>query len=140
MFTSAERMAALQGARVTRLCVGVASHTRWMQRAAEEVAEVLARETLRRPHTILFANAAGRVHDAERAGAALAAQIANTVRWGDCMEDIHSRRPDCVLEVGPGQALTRMWNQRFPDVPARSCDDFRSALAIREWIVGLGAA
>ena len=140
MLTSAERIAAKQGARVTRLCVGVASHTRWMQRAAEEFADSLARVTLRRPHTILFTNAAGRVHDAARAGTALAAQIASTVRWDDCMEDVHSRGPDCVLEVGPGQALARLWNQRFPDIPARSCDDFRSASAIREWIEGLGAA
>lgn len=136
MLTSAELIAAQQGARVTRLCVGIASHTRWMCRAAEEFADALTRESLGRPHTILFSNAAGRVHDGAQAGTALAAQIASTVRWDDCMEDIHSRGPDCVLEVGPGQALARMWNQRFSDVPARSCDDFRSASAVTEWIVG----
>ena len=37
---------------------------------------------------------------------------------------------------GPGAALARMWNQRFSDVPARSCDDFRSASAVTDWIVG----
>jgi hypothetical protein len=41
----------------------------------------------------------------------------------------------CVLEIGPGQALSRMWNQRYPDTPARSCDDFRSASAVTDWIM-----
>jgi [acyl-carrier-protein] S-malonyltransferase len=27
-----------------------------------------------------------------------------------------------------------MWNQRYPDVPARACDDFRSAAAIAAWL------
>jgi [acyl-carrier-protein] S-malonyltransferase len=138
MLEHAERTASRRGARVTRLCVGIASHTRWMRQAAEDFAEVLNHVPLSRPHTVLFSNAAGRVHDAAPAGTALAAQIASTVRWDDCMEDIHARGPHCVLEVGPGQALARMWNQRYPDIPARSCDDFRSCSAVREWIVGLG--
>jgi len=27
-----------------------------------------------------------------------------------------------------------MWNDRFPDVPARSIDEFRSARAIVDWV------
>jgi len=27
-----------------------------------------------------------------------------------------------------------MWNQRFPDVPARSVDEFRSLSAIVNWV------
>jgi [acyl-carrier-protein] S-malonyltransferase len=50
------------------------------------------------------------------------------------MENIAARKVTCVLEVGPGQALARMWNQRFPTVPARACDDFRSAAAIAAWL------
>jgi [acyl-carrier-protein] S-malonyltransferase len=140
LLADAERLASQRGARVTRLCVGVASHTPWMRPAAEEFAEALARAPLNRPGAILFSNAAGRVRDASQAGRALAEQIATTVHWDDCMEDIRTRGPECVLEVGPGQALARMWNQRFPDVPARSCDDFRSASAICEWVLRLGAA
>jgi [acyl-carrier-protein] S-malonyltransferase len=86
----------------------------------------------------LFSNAADRIHDAAQAGRALAAQIATTVRWDECMENISARAPDCVLEIGPGQALARMWNQRYPDIPARSCDDFRSRSTLIEWIAGLG--
>jgi [acyl-carrier-protein] S-malonyltransferase len=50
------------------------------------------------------------------------------------MDSIAARQVRCVLEIGPGQALARLWNQRHPDIPARSCDDFRSAAAIAGWI------
>ena len=136
MLAQADRDATRRGARTTRLCVSVASHTPWMRAAADEFAQVLAHTPLQRPRVPLFSNAASRVNDAARAAHALAAQIASTVRWDDCMEDIHARGPRCVLEVGPGQALARMWNQRYPQVPARSCDDFRSASAVAEWIKG----
>jgi [acyl-carrier-protein] S-malonyltransferase len=49
------------------------------------------------------------------------------------------RRVGCVLEIGPGAALARMWNQRFPDVPARSVDEFRSRSAIVDWVKRHGA-
>lgn len=137
MLEHAERAALRQGARVTRLRVGIASHTPWMRQAAENFAAILADGPLSRPRTALFSNAAGRVHDAAQARTALAAQIARTVYWDDCMDDIHARAPGCVLEVGPGQALARMWNQRHPDIPARSCDDFRSVSAVVAWIEAL---
>jgi [acyl-carrier-protein] S-malonyltransferase len=40
----------------------------------------------------------------------------------------------CVLEVGPGSALSRMWNSRNPTLPARSVDEFRTADAIARWV------
>jgi [acyl-carrier-protein] S-malonyltransferase len=61
-------------------------------------------------------------------------QIAQTVRWSACMDQIHMRRVGCVLEIGPGAALARMWNQRFPDVPARSVDEFRREASVVDWV------
>ena len=39
-----------------------------------------------------------------------------------------------ILEIGPGQALARMWNQRYEDVPARSVDEFKRVEAIAAWV------
>jgi [acyl-carrier-protein] S-malonyltransferase len=39
-----------------------------------------------------------------------------------------------VLEIGPGSALASMWNKRYPEVPARSVDEFRSERSVREWV------
>lgn len=122
------------GAHCTRLRVAVASHTRWMLGAAESFAHTLSGITFHSPTTLLFSNSADRIRDAATAKTALAAQIAQTVRWDECMENIATRQVTCVLELGPGQALTRMWNQRHASIPARASDDFRSASAIAAWL------
>lgn len=130
---TAERLARAAGAQCTWLKVDVASHTPWMQAAADEFALVLSTLPLKAPSVPLFSNAADRIASGECAAHALALQIAQTVRWSACMDHIHMRRVGCVLEIGPGSALARMWNQRFPDVPARSVDEFRSPSAIIDW-------
>ncbi|RCW66665.1 ACP S-malonyltransferase [Pseudorhodoferax soli] len=130
----AEAAARAAGAHATPLRVAVASHTPAMQPAAAAFAERLAGLPLARPHTPLFSNAADRVASAAQAGQALAAQIATTVRWDECMDNLHARGVDRVLEIGAGQALARLWNQRHPGVPARAADEFRSAQAIAAWL------
>jgi len=130
----AERALAMQNARCTRLRVRVASHAPGMRDAAVDFLQTLSEVELAKPRVALFSNAADRIHDAAGARHALAAQIADTVRWDECMENIRARNVACVLEIGPGQALTRMWNEAYPDVPARSCDEFRSAAGVVKWV------
>lgn len=123
------------GARCTRLAVAVASHTPLMQVAVARVGAWLDTTPRRRPATPLFANLGGeRVRDADHARQALAGQIASTVAWDDCMDALHARQPRCVLEMGAGQALARLWNQRHPEVPARASDEFRSAEGVVAWV------
>jgi [acyl-carrier-protein] S-malonyltransferase len=133
----AERTLAMQNARCTQLRVGIASHTPWMRDAAVDFLQSLSGLNFHAPHTALFSNADDRVRDAAGAKHALAAQIADTVRWDQCMENIRARNVACVLEIGPGQALARIWNARYPDVPARSCDEFRSPAGIAKWLAAL---
>jgi len=124
------------GAHCTPLRVEVPSHTPAMQPAAEAFATLLAGLPLRAPTLPLFSNTSGeRLWNALQAADALAAQIARTVQWAACMDQIHARRVTCVLEIGPGAALARLWNQRHPDVPARSVDEFRSVTAIADWAI-----
>jgi len=122
-------------ARCTLLRVELASHTRWMAGASQALAQRLESLDPRRPATVLFANATGRrvltVNDARRA---LAAQISQCVRWTECLQGIAERRLGCVLEIGAGAALSRQWNERYPHIPARSADEFRSVAAIAAWV------
>ena len=122
------------GAHVTMLNVHVASHTPWMAEAARSFEALLASRRFASPQVPLLSNVAGRVRDGAPARSALARQIDHTVRWDECMEGIAARRVRCVLEIGPGQALARMWNQRHPDIPARSADEFRSLRGVVDWI------
>ena len=129
-----EGAAVAEGAHCTLLRVAVASHTPAMRPAAEAFVQVLAGLPLARPRTVLFSNAADRIASGDQARSALAAQIATTVRWDECMENLHARGVDRVLEIGAGQALARLWNTRFPEVPARSADEFRSVRAVVRWL------
>jgi [acyl-carrier-protein] S-malonyltransferase len=131
---AAAQLALTAGAHCTRLKVDVASHTPWMQAASDAFSITLSTLPLQSPRFPLFSNAADRITSGKQAAGALARQIAQTVRWSACMDNIHARQVGCVLEVGPGAALARIWNQRFPDVPARSVDEFRSASAIIDWV------
>jgi [acyl-carrier-protein] S-malonyltransferase len=130
----AQSRLAAQGARCQRLAVAVASHTPLMQAAAESFNAALAARPLAPPRLPLFANALDRVRHAPAARDALVRQIHSTVQWDDCMDNLHARRVDCVLEIGPGAALARLWNVRHADVPARSVDEFRSAAGVVAWV------
>lgn len=123
-----------RGWRCTPLNVSLASHTRWLRDAVGCFDQALAGCALQRPARPLASNALGRVRDAAEARKALAQQIAQTVRWDDCMDLIAAQRVQAVLEIGPGQALARLWNDRHPDTPARSVDEFRSSGSIVAWI------
>ncbi len=129
-----------EGARCVRLPVRVASHTRWMADAArafralsESDEEPVAQWAPPRGVLVM-----GRDGDAVHAPAAireaLAGQIDHTVQWEACMQTLSERGARCVLEVGPGAALARMWRGRHPGVPARSVDEFGSRDAVLRWV------
>jgi [acyl-carrier-protein] S-malonyltransferase len=130
---AAARHAEESGLRVTALNVALASHTRWMRPALPSFAAVLDDVVLARPALPLVSNALGRIHSATQARDALLRQIAETVRWDECLDLIEAQRVDVVLEIGPGQALARTWNERHPEIPARSADEFRSRSAVVAW-------
>lgn len=130
----AAQLAAERGWRCTPLNIQLASHTRWMRPAVEGFGRVLEGLAFRAPSRPLVSNALGRVRTAEEARVALSRQIAHTVRWDACMEEIAAQGVRAVLEIGPGQALARRWQDRYPEVPARSADEFRKAGAIANWL------
>ena len=131
----AERDLSAAGARCTRLLVRVASHTPWMSAAAAEFEVRLGAVAMSSPQSILVCNHSGAAeHEPARLKHLLARQIATTVLWDSCLDTIAERRVRCVLEVGGGHALADLWRDRYPGVPARSADEFRSAQAIARWV------
>lgn len=129
-----ESLATARGARCTRLAVAIASHTPIMAPAAKTFGEVLGREAIAAPSMPLYSNAADRVWTAPQAREALARQIATTVRWDVCMDQLAQRLPRCLLEIGGGQSLARLWQQRYPQIPARSADEFHSSQGVIDWV------
>ncbi|HJE62856.1 MAG TPA: acyltransferase domain-containing protein [Alcaligenes faecalis] len=123
-----------QGARCTALAVNIASHTHWMSSAAQAFQEKLNHSELAAPALPWPTNAGVWVHNAMTAAQALSAQMMQTVQWDSCMEQIEERQPNVVLEIGPGRSLATMWNQRYPEIPARSVDEFQTLDGLQRWL------
>jgi [acyl-carrier-protein] S-malonyltransferase len=132
--SSAEALTA-QGALCKRLEVRVASHSHWMANAAQGFAAQLEAISFTRPRTALVLNATGSsTRDPQTLRHALSQQIDHTVQWAACMDALAEQGVACVIEVGAGTALSKMWNQRHPDIPARSLDEFRDVAGAARWI------
>jgi [acyl-carrier-protein] S-malonyltransferase len=125
-----------RGAELTALNVRLPSHTPAMASAAEAFAKLLdGMSWPRNADATVVCNLDGAGRRASAAlKTALAGQIAHTVEWDRCLTTLAERGPRCVLEVGPGSSLARMWAARWPDVPVRSADEFHSAQGVVDWV------
>ena len=129
------------GATCNRLDVRVASHSSWMRDAAAEYAKALNSMEFSAPQCPVALNALGQIsRQPDQLREALSQQLACTVQWSSVMDAISERRVGCVLEVGGGSALSRMWNERYPNIPARGLDEFRHPKSAAAWISKVGAA
>ncbi len=124
-----------RGAHCTRLAVGLASHTPWMAAAARQFADHLRGVAFAAPRCTLVCNLGGSaLNQPADLQHALAAQIDHPIRWQACLDTVAERGARCVLEVGPGTTLSRLWAERGGPVPARSIDEFRSPEAVARWV------
>jgi [acyl-carrier-protein] S-malonyltransferase len=126
------------GGHASRLSVPLASHTPWMGPAAAAFERLLDAEPFMPPGPRLVCNLCGT--DLKQPAAlrkALAGQLDHPLRWASCMDAIAECGVRCVIEVGPGNALSRLWNECQPGAPARSVDEFRSAAAVRRWVASV---
>nr|WP_315237234.1 acyltransferase domain-containing protein [uncultured Albidiferax sp.] len=132
---TAEPLLTAAGAQCKWLEVRLASHSSWMAAASVEVAALLQNMPLAAPDCPLATNYSGsatrRVEVLRRD---LAQQISHTVEWAACMEAVAERGVRCVLELGAGHALAKLWAQRFPEIPVRSLEDFRSPDGVAAWV------
>jgi [acyl-carrier-protein] S-malonyltransferase len=121
--------------RVTRLGVPTPSHTSQLAGASRLFgAELRARLRARLEVPALSGVDGKVVRSGATAGAALERQICHTIDWAACMETIVSYRPQAVLEIGPGTALSRMLRDVEPRLEVRSVDDFRLPTAAADWV------
>lgn len=120
---------------VQRLNVSVPSHTMMMQGAAAAFGQYTSALTLP-AMTIPIISAIEGVRYKETAQGLqiLSRQIDHALDWYFCMENIEEYQPSMVLEIGPGNALSRMINNLLPHVPCRSWDDFRNLDGLKNWI------
>jgi [acyl-carrier-protein] S-malonyltransferase len=132
---SARLQLSAQGVRCKRLDIEVASHTDLMVAAAARFATELEPVPFSAASVPLVTNIDGRLcWRADALKTALSGQICRMVDWALCMESLAEMGLRCVLEIGPGSALSALWNQRYPDIPARAAEQFDSAAGAARWI------
>ena len=131
---AAESVGAL---RVARLAVTTPSHTALLASATAQFPDLVAASCANRlTERVLSAIDGRRLSTAEQAITALARQLSMPLDWATCMDAVAEHQPDRVLEVGPGAALARLWAGRFPAIPVRAVDEFRSLDGVVEWVTG----
>lgn len=123
------------GGRATVLPVGLASHTPLLRGAVAPFANLLRRQRWSAPASpVLSGIAAEPVFDVQRAIGDLSRQIAEPIRWKDCMDAAFEAGATVALELGPGAALSRMLQARHAGIACRSVSEFRSLDGIRSWL------
>jgi [acyl-carrier-protein] S-malonyltransferase len=127
--------AADAGGRATVLPVEVASHTPMLQPAVAPFAELLARQAWSAPaFPVLSGISTEKVDSAPLATRVLSRQLAEPIRWMDCMDAAVEAGVTVALEFGPGAALSRMLQARHGGIACRSVTEFRSLDGIRTWL------
>jgi len=130
-----ERLLLAGASRLVPLAVQTPSHTAWLASAAAEFARHLAAlPDGRLAFPVLSAIDATSARSKHSALTALARQIATPLDWATCLQTVREMQPDAVLEIGPGNAMTRLFSELAPEIPARATDDFRSADGIVRWV------
>jgi len=117
------------------LPVNTPAHTPLLQGAVAPFADVAARH-LRAPLRIPMISAldAARIHTPGEVVDALSRQLAATLDWASCMDAIAEMQPAAVLEIGPCNALARMFAEACPGIPVRAIEDFRDPAAAAAWV------
>lgn len=121
--------------KLTPIAVRTPSHTSLLKAASEAFATCLqpyAQGNLLFP--VISAVTGKMAYTGDAAAAALAAQISSMLHWDDALETLVEMRPDAVLEIGPGNALTKMLAEVAPALPARSVCDFKTAQGVLAWL------
>ena len=131
----AGKFEAAGASRLVHLAVRTPSHTPMLRAATVDFKKrlnLLPDQRLSFP--VLSAIDATAARTARPALDALARQICTPLDWAACLQAVVEMQPDAVLEIGPGNALTRLFGELAPGIPARAGDDFRSIDGIVAWV------
>ena len=131
----AGKFEAAGASRLVHLAVRTPSHTPMLRAATVDFKkrlDLLPDQRLSFP--VLSAIDATAARTARPALDALARQICTPLDWAACLQAVVEMQPDAVLEIGPGNALTRLFGELAPGIPARASDDFRSIDGIVAWV------
>lgn len=125
-----------EGGRGTLLNVSAPFHCSMLAPAAEALAEVLTKVTLRPPTVPVLHNVdAAPCADPAEIRARLVAQVTQPVLWERCLRGLITRGADRFVEVGPGRTLAPMVKKTDRAMDCVSVDRAGALQTILSWEV-----
>ncbi|WP_298208371.1 ACP S-malonyltransferase [Ferrimicrobium sp.] len=107
--------------RVTRLKVGGAFHSPYMEAARDRLFKAIEATKFYDLEVPVIANVDAREHvEAADWPALLADQLTHSVRWEETIQYLRELKPRLVLEVGPGGVLTNLMKRTAPELSVLS--------------------
>ncbi|TCB79582.1 acyltransferase domain-containing protein [Acinetobacter sp. ANC 4173] len=120
---------------VKRLNVSIPSHTSLMNCAVAPYRQVLQQHQFNRLEVAIISGSGGhKYYKTSDAVEALIDQMNHAIDWDSCLTAIQENQPDIVLEIGPGNALSKMLLERSPHLNVRAVDDFKTFQGLELWI------
>lgn len=122
----AMELAKLRGARkAVRLGISIASHSPLMERAGQQLNELVARLSLRDPQVPVIANISGQVlTTADEIRREIAQHAVRPVQWTGSVRQMVNAGVGTFLEIGPGSVLGGLIRRIGGDVEVVSVKDF----------------
>lgn len=117
--------------KVIVLNVAGAFHSRLMAEAGKELAAVLAAAPVALPSIPVYHNfTAAPAGNVEELKTALAAQVAGSVRWEECVRAMVAAGGDTMIEFGPGNVLTGLLRRTLPEIKGVNVNSVETLEAI----------
>ena len=111
--------------KVIVLNVAGAFHSRMMKSAGDALLPVLEQTAFAQPACPVYHNfTAAPAVDAAALRANLAAQVAGSVRWEECVRARAALGANTMIEFGPGNVLTKLCSRTLPDVKTFNIGSF----------------
>lgn len=122
----AMQLAEERGARRTiRLGISIASHSPLMERAAQQLSDLIARMPLRDPEVPIVANITGQIlTTVDEVRQEISQQVLMPVQWSSSVKRMVNGGVTTFLEVGPGQVLSGLIRRIRRDVETLSAKDY----------------
>jgi len=123
------------GAHVVHLNVTVPSHTPWLLDATASFLKALEQTPWQSfDCQVLSALDGSPVDTATHAIECLSRQISEPLQWSRTLDLSAEMGATVYFELGPGNTLTRMVRERFPNVQARSLSEFQTFDGALTWL------
>ncbi|NEX63102.1 ACP S-malonyltransferase [Noviherbaspirillum galbum] len=123
-----------QAGKLTVLPVNVASHTPLMQPAQAPFHAMLGSLLRDAGIPVIAGVDAERLTSADAGANALSRQLAEPIRFKDCLDAVAESGVTAAFELGPASALSRMLRQAHPHIACRSVCDFRTVDGAIQWM------